>query len=88
MELTSGSNQRYKRGQKSLLDQTALAGPLQNGYSLVHGRIWEKTLSATAITGTRVVQYRLRLTQTAFITGPSSDCSSLVRNFDVLCPDV
>jgi len=39
MELTSGSNQRYKRGQKSPLDPIALAGLLQSGYSLVHGRL-------------------------------------------------
>jgi len=37
MKLTSGSNQWYKRGQKSPLDPIALAGPLQGGYSLVHG---------------------------------------------------
>ena len=39
MKLTSWSNQRYKRGQKSPLHPTALAGPLQSGYSLVHGRL-------------------------------------------------
>ena len=39
MKLTFGSNQRYKRGQKSPLDPTAFAGPLQSGYSHVHGRL-------------------------------------------------
>jgi len=34
IKLTSESNQRYKRGQKSPLDPTVLAGPLQSGYSL------------------------------------------------------
>jgi len=39
IKLTSGSNQRYKREQKSPLDPTALAGPFQTGYSLVHSRL-------------------------------------------------
>jgi len=39
MKLTSGSNQWYKRGQKSPLDPTALAKLLHSGYSLVHNRL-------------------------------------------------
>jgi len=39
MKLTSGSSQRYKRGQKSPLDPTVLAGPLQSGYRLVHSSL-------------------------------------------------
>ena len=47
MKLTSGSNQWYKWGQKTPLDPTALARPLQSDYSLVRGRL--KTLKMVKI---------------------------------------
>ena len=39
MTLTSRSSQWYERGQEPAFDPTALARPLQSGYSFVHGRL-------------------------------------------------